>query len=375
MTINSNNYEEFFLLYVDNELDAAQRAAVEAFAAAHPDLQEELNVLLQAKLPSAEEVSFKNKSLLYKEEIPGLVTPDNYETFFLLYTDNELPEAQRAAVEKFVDEHPEKKQEWLLLQHTKLQADDLITCPDKESLYRIGKKPSRIIPFAWMRVAAAAAVIIAGGWIWMNAGNKQGLTGNAPQQVAAAQPDSKTVQNTSPAVPAKSGENLAPSEKAIALIDKQETTHKSEVDKRVVAKATEKRSLPAQQIAPATDTRTVPEESPVAIAPQQQVKTPPVPEPARALQAAAEKTPDRSPVKPVILDAAAFSGDRDIRVGEQKQAEDIQYLSTNNDDKRSKGKLRGLFRKASRLIDRVTNAEAEDERSIVRVASFEIAKK
>ena len=157
MTINSNNYEEFFLLYVDNELEAAQRAEVEAFAAAHPGLQGELNALLQTKLSSAEEISFEGKALLYKQEMPGLITADNYETFFLLYADNELPAAQRAAVERFIEEHPAKKQEWVLLQHTRLQADESIMCPDKESLYNIGKKPSRIIPFAWVRAAVAAA--------------------------------------------------------------------------------------------------------------------------------------------------------------------------------------------------------------------------
>ena len=108
---------------------------------------------------------------------------------------------------------------------------------------------------------------------------------------------------------------------------------------------------------------------------QQPVKTQPVYEAPPTLREDIRRK-EPSPVKPVILDAAAFKGgDRDITVAGQKKTEDMHYLSTNNDDKRSKGKFRGLFRKASRLIDRVTNAGTEDEKSIVRVASFEIVKK
>ena len=39
--IRNDNYYEYFLLYVDNELSAAQREAVEEWVAANPDLREE----------------------------------------------------------------------------------------------------------------------------------------------------------------------------------------------------------------------------------------------------------------------------------------------------------------------------------------------
>jgi cytoskeletal protein RodZ len=66
--INETNYEEFFLLYVDGELTAAERREVESFAATKPQFQQELNLLLQTKVEPAHEVVFPDKSLLYKEE-------------------------------------------------------------------------------------------------------------------------------------------------------------------------------------------------------------------------------------------------------------------------------------------------------------------
>lgn len=65
--IDKGNYEEFFLLYVDNELPAADRAAVEAFVAAHPDLQEELELLLDTRLIPEEQL-FHNPEVLLKPE-------------------------------------------------------------------------------------------------------------------------------------------------------------------------------------------------------------------------------------------------------------------------------------------------------------------
>ena len=45
MNINRNTYEEFFLLYVDNELSQAERRQVEAFIEENPDLRPELDML------------------------------------------------------------------------------------------------------------------------------------------------------------------------------------------------------------------------------------------------------------------------------------------------------------------------------------------
>ena len=112
MKINRHNYEEFFLLYVDNELQPEERKEVENFVAQNPDLSDELIVLQQTILPEGE-IVFTEKNVLYKKE-EG-ISLSNYETFFLLYVDKELTAAQNDEVETFVLQHPQLQNDFTLL--------------------------------------------------------------------------------------------------------------------------------------------------------------------------------------------------------------------------------------------------------------------
>ena len=102
--INIHNYGEFFLLYVDGELSAEDRAAVERFIQETPHLAAELQMLKQSVL-QPEQVLFTDKELLYRNGDDG-IHADNYETRFLLYVDNELDAPAREEVETFVLQHP-----------------------------------------------------------------------------------------------------------------------------------------------------------------------------------------------------------------------------------------------------------------------------
>src|SRR5882762_4310883 len=106
MIINRNNYEEFFLLYVDNELSAADRMAVESFVRENPDLEKELDMLKQSTLKPDSSISFEHKELLMSGTGGNsFINNTNYEEFFLLYTDGELNEENKKAVEEFASHH------------------------------------------------------------------------------------------------------------------------------------------------------------------------------------------------------------------------------------------------------------------------------
>lgn len=158
MNMDRNNYETFFLLYVDNELNAEERQAVEAFAMAHPDLQEELQMLIQARLVPDESIRFESKELLYRHTTAGLSS--EWEEKLLLYLDNELNPADRAAFETQLATNPTLQKELALYQQTIFTPDTNIVFPDKASLYKEEKEPARVIYFTWKRVAVAAVLLL-----------------------------------------------------------------------------------------------------------------------------------------------------------------------------------------------------------------------
>ena len=158
MNINRHNYEEFFILYMDNELGSEDRRMVEDFVQNHPDLKEELELLMQYKLVPDELIVFENKEALIKGD--AIINVANYEEYFLSYIDDELSTTQRIAVEKFVVNNPVAAKELMLLQKSKLQPETIVFA-NKESLYKREEKIRRL-PVKWLRAAAAVLILALG---------------------------------------------------------------------------------------------------------------------------------------------------------------------------------------------------------------------
>lgn len=158
MNINRHNYEEYFILYMDNELSSDERSMVETFVQLHPDLKEELDLLIQYKLSPDTEVVFPGKEDLIKVNGETPITLSNYEEWLVLYIDDELNAGQRRSVEKFIAGNPALQKELALLERTKLLPDQIVFT-GKESLYRREEKV-RSLPARWWRIAAAAVLLL-----------------------------------------------------------------------------------------------------------------------------------------------------------------------------------------------------------------------
>ena len=131
--ITRYNYEEYFLLYVDDELSTADRTAVEEFIQQNPDLANELTMIQGSVMKPESNIFFNNKaSLLKNVETNSIINLNNYEEYFLLYIDNELSDAEKNQVEKFVSKNPSLQNEWNVLQQTKLQPEESIIFEGRE---------------------------------------------------------------------------------------------------------------------------------------------------------------------------------------------------------------------------------------------------
>lgn len=198
MNINRNNYEEYFLLYADNELSKTEKKVVEIFVQENTDLKEEfLMIKLTVNNPD-EDVKLSDKSFLLKNE-PSFINENNYETVFILYHDNELSLSQKEETEKFLAENPKYKTEFELTEKAKLAPDNLVTYPGKKNLYR-KEKSGKIIPLFLWRSIAAAVFIGFGLWIAISYVNK------TPQNNSVAN------NNITVKKPAPAEENIIPKE-------------------------------------------------------------------------------------------------------------------------------------------------------------------
>ena len=65
MSINKNNYENYFLLYIDQELAASDQAAVKNFVQANPEYAAELANLEKTKMVP-DTIRYANKAFLYR---------------------------------------------------------------------------------------------------------------------------------------------------------------------------------------------------------------------------------------------------------------------------------------------------------------------
>lgn len=377
--ITRNNYEEYFLLYTDNELTDAEKKAVEDFIAANPDLKEELSLLKQSVFKPEQHIVFENKELLMKkEERDAFINHSNYEEYFLLYTDNELNETQKKEVESFASANPALKQELDILLQTCLQPDAAIVFKNKEILFR-KEKDERVIPVFWISVAATVAVILVLFFMLNNkAIVKNEIAGKGNQQ----QKNNLSENSTSVAKAEIKNNDTVTSPVSSSLEKKQseikQTQRKEEMQNTSTAKKGNKKEqeqktiVPSQDLPGYNDVAQPKSIRPVEIARTTVTVSPADPAvPNTALSSTAANIID----KPADITS---SGKEEINYAKQAlqkenaAATDETFYFANVSSK--KNSLRGLFRKVSRVLNKNASADDDDKHGIL-IGSFQTALK
>jgi hypothetical protein len=203
-TLSRKNYEVAFLLYVDDELTAEEKEAVDNFVLLHPDLNEELDLLCSTKLP-ADVVSFQDKEALLADSMKVNAVDES----LLLHIDNELQEWEAKMVEAQLGKDETYAQQHQLLLKTKLRPEPVFY-PYKKELYRHTER--KITPY-WLRIAAAVLFIAgAGTAIWMALDDANGT-----QPVVAVATPKEKIQQPAPAIKEIENPVLLPKKETVAV--------------------------------------------------------------------------------------------------------------------------------------------------------------
>ncbi len=354
MNINRHNYEEFFLLYVDNELSAVERNAVELFVQNNADLKAELN-LLQQTVYKADATVFENKEALLKDEFAAL------QQNLLCYIDDELNTADKLIVEKLLKSDSNAATELALLQQTKLQPDTAIVFAHKNLLYK--KEGGKVIGLPWRRIAAAAILLGFGTWAMVAALNKKedeiiAITTNTP--AVTAPPDNTTI-NPALEAPQKSIAEIVPEKNDVitATSSPKKNVPENSVQQKENSIATVKENKKPDNNLPKPDYEKIntPRSNQNVIASVTPVIT------------ATDKINSGNKTPVVVNSNSAI--DEPVNgyalTTNFAQSEDEENFTTAD---KKKTRLGGFFRKVKRVVERNTNIKTGNG---IMVAGFDIA--
>ncbi|MEN8115680.1 MAG: hypothetical protein ABFS16_01800 [Bacteroidota bacterium] len=155
MEINRNNYEAYFIDYLEGNLDERLVDIFIEFLQQNPDLKEELSLFEQVRAVP-EQISFDKKEKLYKEKYDSEKEFDNAAIASL---EGDILEKEKAGFEAYIATHPEKQKDIVLFSKTKLKADESVVFTKKSRLY---KKSARKVFLLWSgRVAAVLILALA----------------------------------------------------------------------------------------------------------------------------------------------------------------------------------------------------------------------
>jgi hypothetical protein len=350
MKINRHNYEEYFILYADNELGSEERQMVEEFANLNPDLKDELDTYLNTVLLPDTFVGFENKEELHR-----------YDESLISYIDNELPAAEKTEFEKLVNATPSLQTELELYRKTKLQPEMDIVFENKSVLYRSTER--RVVRMTWVRWAAAAAILLAVSITAITVSNKTKETGPIAKSIEQIKEDVAEIKidKKGPEIPVTLADNSKKDEvgglekqpsvaKKTDLLREKKANQKINNDEKKDVIASNNEKTPSNNLPePENKTSTFI----ASVDPIQKQKT------VNGLPDASVDVTNRQP------SPYKYAGGPQI-------ADDSDGTINPDEDGGQNKKSRGLFRKLTRVFEKTTGMKATTDDDKLHIAAFTV---
>ena len=152
MKITRSNYEEWFIDFLDGNLEPSLMSELQVFLKENPDLAAELEMADSVILEANKNIRFDSKHELKK----AIESHDiDFEEQAVAYHEGDLSSDEKIKFEATLAENTDKAEKTRQFGKLKLIADKSIVYPAKNQL----KKRIIIVPL-WMKVASVAALLI-----------------------------------------------------------------------------------------------------------------------------------------------------------------------------------------------------------------------
>ncbi len=157
MEISRQNYEQYFVDYLDGKLNDEQVAVLMSFLEFNPDLNEEFTDIEKMCL-APDETKFSGKANLLKSE-SDLSEADilrDFDMYCISSMENDIADEDEEILQGIIRDDPDREDTYMLYRSTLLLPDESIFYPGKAKL----KKRFINIPYRIILPAAAAAAAL-----------------------------------------------------------------------------------------------------------------------------------------------------------------------------------------------------------------------
>jgi hypothetical protein len=343
MNINRNNYEAFFIDYVHNELSVPEKLQLENFIALHPELEEELHQLKETILTPDLNVQIGQKESLYKKAL--LLSQDQaaIESLIIRDLDAELTAEEKEKLHLLLQKNTDYHQ---LAQHyaqTKFTEAPEQPFPDKERLLKPVNRNHQRIYWITRLAAAAICLLVTGLYFWQTPSGS-----NVKIEVPRTSSHPLDPGNVTPLTIASTSVPSVSQDRINSPLNKKDQQERSTLNKKAVPLTSRQELEHASELP--TEALTIRNLNP---APIPKIITT---ENTNSYPIAASTVLNYSPA---VTDEA-----------------EIEFPLTQVEaDGRENHKIREVFRKITRTVERAVYQKNDPATEQIRIASFQIALK